>query len=105
VADAFADGEAVIYAATCWEFVGKRVADCIRWCVKQQWAALKRAGKVSVSPESWQDVLDQLVHDRDPTLRAEYDGPRCYLRFALEGREIVVHANPSMDNRAVEVHE
>jgi hypothetical protein len=93
------------HEADCWEFVGKRTVDCIRWCVKQQWAALKRAGKVSVSSESWENVLQQLMADRDPTLRAEYDGPRCYLRFALEGREIVVHADPSMKNREVEVHE
>lgn len=69
-------------------------------------AALMRDGKTCskafVGPSTFQLVHDQLVFSRDPTLRAEWDGNRCYLRVAVCGRELSIHMDPSLEEGDVE---
>lgn len=89
--------------ANCLEFVARTIHERVRSCVFRHMRDVGPAHKAFVGPESWDVLLQMLVATHDPTLRAEWDGPRCYLRIAMGGRELVIHAREGMEEGAVEV--
>jgi hypothetical protein len=87
------------------EFAGRSMLERVFWAVTHEMINNRPCRKVKVGAQSWQDLLRQLVAERDPTLRADWDGPRCYMRIAVGGREVVIHADESMAQGDVEVSE
>jgi hypothetical protein len=88
-----------------FEFAGRPSHERVQWCVMQQMMAGEPFRKVTLSPETWQTVLQLLVGSRDPTLRAEWEGPRCYMRLAIAGREVVIHSDEKLAADDIEVGE
>lgn len=93
------------YSIDSIDFCGSTSWECLVGAASRQMHVNNYGGKVYVGPEMFQTVQTQLVAMRDPTLRAEWDGNRCYLRVGICGRELVIHMREDLSATEFEMTE